>query len=143
MDRHSKEQRRRIMQAVKSQGSKLEITFAKALWAKGLRYRKNNRTVFGTPDFTFKKYKVAIFIDSEFWHGKNWKNKKNEIKSNQEFWTNKIERNIKRDKEVSKFLLKDGWKVLRFWGNEVIKNLDNCINKVEETLNEAKRNNYH
>lgn len=76
MDRLTKEQRRKNMQAVKSKGSKIETLLAKALWAKGYRYRKNDRTVFGNPDLTFKKHKIAIFCDSEFWHGKDWELRK-------------------------------------------------------------------
>src|SRR5690606_24511903 len=72
----SKEQRRKNMQAVKSKGSKIETLLGKEMWKKGLRYRRNDKTVFGKPDFTFKKYKIAVFCDSEFWHGKDW-----EIKS--------------------------------------------------------------
>jgi len=75
MDKLTKEQRRKNMQAIKSKGSKIEIMLAKAMWEKGLRYRKNDKTVIGKPDFTFKKYKIAVFCDSEFWHGKDWKKK--------------------------------------------------------------------
>ena len=130
MDKLTKEQRRKNMQAVKATGSKIEVALAKALFAKGYRYRKNNKTVFGKPDITFKKIKLAIFVDSEFWHGKNWAIKKYEHKSNQEFWYKKIERNIERDIEVNTALLKDGWKVLRFWGEDINKNLLICVSKI-------------
>ena len=136
MDKISTEQRKRNMQAIKSSGSKIERILAKNLWHKGHRYRKNDKTVFGKPDLTFKKKKIAIFVDSEFWHGKNWEHNKGEIKTNQEFWYTKIERNIERDKEVTEFLTKSGWIVLRFWGNDILKNLDSCINQIEEALNE-------
>jgi DNA mismatch endonuclease Vsr len=139
MDKLTKEQRRKNMQAVRASGSKIETALAKALYAKGLRYRKNDRTVFGKPDFTFKKYKIAIFVDSEFWHGKDWETRKFDHKSNQEFWIAKIERNIKRDKEVNKKLAEEGWKVLRFWGKDITKNLDKCINKIQKTINETGR----
>ncbi len=137
-DKLTPEQRRRNMQAVKSKGSKIEVALAKALWQKGLRYRKHNKTVFGKPDFTFKKYKIAIFVDSEFWHGKDWETKKHDHKSNQDFWFKKIERNMERDVEVSQKLTADGWKVLRFWGKEIQKNLQNCVNIIEQTINDAK-----
>lgn len=71
MDKLTKEQRIKNMKAVKSKGSKIEIMLAKAMWGKGYRYRKNDKSVFGKPDFTLKKYKIAIFCDSEFWHGKD------------------------------------------------------------------------
>jgi DNA mismatch endonuclease Vsr len=138
-DKLTPEQRRRNMQAVKSTGSKIEVALAKALWAKGLRYRKHNKTVFGKPDFTFKKYKIAIFVDSEFWHGKDWETKKHDHKSNQDFWFKKIERNMERDGEVSRKLTADGWKVLRFWGKEIQKNLQNCVTVIEQSIKNAKK----
>lgn len=141
MDRLTKEQRRKNMQAVKSKGSKIEVLLGKAMWAKGLRYRKNDKSVFGKPDFTFKKYKVAVFCDSEFWHGKDWEIKKHEHKSNVKFWHQKIERNIQRDKEVNAELLKTGWKVVRFWGKEIEADSLNCAIKVEAIINEAGRKN--
>ena len=141
MDKLTKEQRKKNMQAVKATGSKIETTLAKALFARGHRYRKNNKTVYGKPDLTFKKLKIAAFVDSEFWHGKDWETRKHEHKSNQAFWLAKIERNIERDKEVNLHLLKDGWKILRFWGADIEKKLQNCIIKIEDTINETKREN--
>ncbi|MCX6323816.1 MAG: very short patch repair endonuclease [Sphingobacteriales bacterium] len=141
MDKLTVEQRRKNMQAVRASGSKIETALAKALFAQGLRYRKNDRTVFGKPDLTFKKYKLAVFVDSEFWHGKDWETRKFDHKSNQEFWLTKIERNIERDNEVNEKLIAEGWKVLRFWGKDITKNLDNCINKIQKTINETERKN--
>lgn len=130
MDRHTPEQRSKNMRAVKSKDTKPEVILCKALWKLGYRYRKNNKTVFGKPDLTFKKYKLAVFIDSEFFHGKDWEIRKHEIKSNQDFWHKKIERNIERDKEVNEFLFNSGWKVVRFWDKQVTKNLDDCVSKI-------------
>jgi len=118
------------MQAIKSSGSEIERIFGQALWSRGYRYRKNNRNVFGTPDFTFKKLKIAVFLDSEFWHGKDWEERKLQHKSNKEFWLNKIGRNIERDRRVNEHLNADGWTVLRFWGQDIKKNLDKCLEKV-------------
>lgn len=129
------------MQAVKYKGSKIEIMLAKEMWKRGLRYRKNDKSVFGKPDLTLKKYKLAIFVDSEFWHGKDWEARKYDHKSNLEFWLSKIERNIVRDKEVNDKLIADGWKVLRFWGKDITKKLDECINKIQTTINETERKN--
>lgn len=141
MDKITKEQRSKNMQAIKSKGSKIEIALGKALWAKGFRYRKNNNKIFGKPDITFAKLKIAIFVDSEFWHGKDWLKRKHDIKSNISFWQNKIERNILRDKEVNKRLKKDGWKVIRFWGHQIQKNLNNCVDKVINSINEKSTRN--
>jgi len=139
MDKLSREQRRKNMQAVKSKGSKIETMLGKEIWKKGLRYRKNNKSVFGKPDFTFKKYKIAVFCDSEFWHGKEWETRKHEHKSNVDFWYKKIERNIERDVEVNKQLKAEGWEVLRFWGKEIEKNLFLCVKKVEQAINAKKQ----
>ncbi len=123
------------MRAIKNKGSKIEIKLGKALWRKGYRYRKNDKTVFGKPDFTFKRLKIAIFCDSEFWHGKDWEINKHEIKSNIKFWHKKIERNIQRDKDVNEELLKNDWKVLRFWGEDIEKKLDFCTLQIEDEIN--------
>lgn len=139
MDRLTKEQRRKNMQAVKNKDSKIETMLGKALWRKGYRYRKNDKTVFGKPDFTFKKYKIAVFCDSDFWHGKNWEERKRDHKTNIEFWHKKIERNIERDKEVSEELNKQGWTIIRFWGQDIKKNLLFCVEKVVKAINEEKR----
>ncbi|MBN2777116.1 MAG: very short patch repair endonuclease [Bacteroidales bacterium] len=135
MDKLTKEQRQKNMRAVKSKGSKIELMLGKAMWKKGLRYRTNDKTVFGIPDFTFKKFIVAVFCDSEFWHGKDWEIKKHEHKSNIKFWHQKIEGNIERDKEANHELSKNGWKVLRFWGKEIENDLLYCVVKVENAIN--------
>ena len=134
MDVLTKEQRRKNMQAIKSKDTKDEILLAKALWHRGQRYRKNNKTVYGKPDLTFKKYKVAIFIDSEYFHGKDWDVEKHRIKTNRNFWWAKIEGNMKRDKSVNEHLINSKWKVLRFWSKEIRKNLANCISLIEQQL---------
>ena len=134
MDVHSKEQRRKNMQAIKSTGTKGEILLSKALWKLGYRYRKNDKSTFGKPDLVFKRLKIAIFVDSEYFHGKNWDTEKYRIKSNREFWWKKIEGNINRDKIVNDYLQDNGWTILRFWSNEVQKNLESCVQLIEQTL---------
>lgn len=134
MDKLTKEQRKRNMQANKSKGTKPEILLAKMLFARGHRYRKNNKNVFGHPDFTFKKIKLAIFVDGEFWHGKEWNIRKYDHKTNKDFWIKKIERNIERDKDVNKELKKQGWTILRFWSKEIEKKLLSCVLKIENEI---------
>lgn len=131
MDVHTPQQRSKNMRAIKSRGTKMEVKLAKALWNEGYRYRKNNKTVFGNPDLTFKKYNLAIFVDGEFFHGKNWEDAKFRIKSNREFWWKKIEGNIKRDLKVTRQLKEDGWTVIRLWSKEIENNLNLCIRKIE------------
>lgn len=127
------------MRAIKSRNTKIEELLAKKLWKNGFRYRRNNKTVFGKPDFTFKSLKIAIFCDSEYFHGKDWETQKHRIKTNTEFWHKKIESNILRDKEVNEKLTKIGWKVIRFWGEELKKNLDICMDKIVEEIKVRKK----
>ena len=134
MDVHTPEQRSKNIRAVKATGTKDEVRLAKALWHLGYRYRKNDKSVFGKPDLTFKNHKVAIFVDSEFFHGKDWETQKLRIQSNQEFWHKKIGRNIERDKEVNDYLTNNGWTVLRFWSKEVKNNLWKCINRITRQI---------
>ena len=132
MDRHTPEQRRKNMQAVKNKNSKIEILLRQELWKRGLRYQKNRNDVFGKPDIVFKGKKIAVFCDSEFWHGYNWEVRKNDIKSNREFWIPKIERNMERDREVTERLESDGWKVLRFWGKQIKRDVVSCADEIEK-----------
>ena len=134
MDNHTKEQRRKNMQAVKNKDSKIELLLRKELWARGLRYQKNSKKVFGKPDIVFISKKVAVFCDSEFWHGYDWDNKKNDIQSRREFWIPKIERNMQRDIQVTTRLTQEGWTVLRFWGNEIKHDLKSCADIIETTV---------
>ena len=135
MDRHTPEQRRRNMQAIRSTGSRIEVTLAKALFVRGHRYRKNDKTVFGKPDLTFKRLKIAVFVDSEFWHGKDWATEKARHKSNVAYWHQKIERNMERDKLVNRTLRKAGWRVLRFWGKQVLTRPESCVREIEKVIN--------
>ena len=97
---------------------------------------KNNKSVFGKSDFTFKKYKVAVFVDGEFFHGKDWETKKKSV-TNADFWIAMIERNMQRDKEVNEHLRANGWTVLRFWSQEVKKNLDGCVAIIKDAIDKA------
>ncbi len=134
MDNHSPEQRHKNMKAIKSKDTKIEVMLRKELWARGLRYQKNSKKVFGKPDIVFIGKKVAVFCDSEFWHGYDWDNKKKEFKSHQEFWIPKIEKNIARDNLVNETLENSDWTVLRFWGNDIKKNLQACADEIERTV---------
>ena len=134
MDKHTPEQRRKNMQAVKSKDSQIELLLRKELWARGLRYRKNVNRIYGKPDIVFIGKKVAVFCDSEFWHGYNWEERKKDFKSHQEFWIPKIERNMERDAEVTAKLESEGWTVIRFWGNEIKKNTAQCADIIEKAV---------
>ena len=135
-DRLTAEQRHKNMKNIKGKDTAIEITLRKALWHKGYRYRKNYKKLAGKPDIALTKYKIAIFCDSEFFHGKDWDNLKEQLErgNNSSFWIQKISRNIERDEEVNKQLRSEGWTVIRFWGKDIIKNLDDCIKTIEEII---------
>lgn len=136
MDVLTPEQRHRNMANIKSKDTSIELLLRKALWNKGYRYRKNYKSLPGKPDIVLTKYKIAIFCDSEFFHGKDWEIKKEKLKksSNSTYWISKIERNMERDKENDQQLLFRGWTVIHFWGNDIKKHLDDCINVIEELI---------
>ena len=137
------EQRRRCMQANRSKGTKPERMLAQELWHRGYRYHKNVRGIPGTPDICFKSRKVAVFVDGDFWHGRDWLQARQRIKSSKEFWFNKIERNMARDRRTDQRLKSRGWRVLRFWASDVVKHLAECANRVEEVLREEQIQHLH
>ncbi len=120
------------MKRVKSKDTSIEIILRKALWNKGYRYRKNCKDVIGKPDLCFKGKKLAVFCDSEFWHGKYFIEGKYIPKTNRKFWMEKLKRNIERDKKVNAKLKENGWTVLRFWESDIRKNTDKCIEIFEK-----------
>lgn len=136
MDNLTKEQRRKNMQHIRSKDSVIEKKLRKALWDRGYRYRKNYKDLPGKPDIVLTKYKIAIFCDGEFFHGKDWKILKPRLEksNNSEFWKRKIKRNMERDEEVNKQLLFLGWTVIRFLGKDIMKNTEECIRVVEEAI---------
>ncbi len=127
-------ERSKIMGKIRGKNTKPELAFRKALWAAGYRYRINYKKLIGKPDIVLNRYKTIIFIDGEFWHGYNWQERKDKIKTNREFWIPKIERNIQRDKEVNAALENLGYTIFRFWETDIKKNLDTCLQKVITSL---------
>lgn len=129
-------ERSKFMGKIGGKNTKPELQFRKALWAAGYRYRIDYKKLIGKPDIVLKKYKTAIFIDGEFWHGYNWEERKENIKTNRDFWIPKIERNLQRDREVNITLEALGFKVFRFWEREIKRNLDYCLNVVVSHIND-------
>jgi DNA mismatch endonuclease (patch repair protein) len=136
MDNLTKEQRRKNMQRIKAKDTSIEVKLRKALWNKGYRYRKNYGSLPGKPDIALTKYKIAIFCDSEFFHGKDWEVLKPRLEksNNSQYWISKISRNRERDDEINKKLLFEGWTVVRFWGKDIVKNVDECVKVIEEAV---------
>ncbi|MHA7842141.1 MAG: very short patch repair endonuclease [Winogradskyella sp.] len=137
---YTTKKRSRQMSKIRGKNTKPELLFRKALWKKGVRYRVDSKQLPGRPDVSIKKYKLAIFIDGEFWHGYNWDERKPTIKSNRGFWIPKIDRNMQRDREVNQQLKEMDFTVFRFWTHEVKDNLKTCINDVMMYLDLAKSN---
>ena len=140
MDVLTKEQRHKAMSHIKPKDTKIERVLRKALWKKGYRYRKNYKKLPGRPDIALTKYKIAIFCDSEFFHGKDWDELKVRLlgSNNSEYWTHKIQTNIERDGRIDKELRFLGWTVLHFWGKDIIKNPDECVRTIEESIFQTK-----
>lgn len=127
-------ERSKIMSKIRGKNTKPELVFRKALYAAGYRYRIDYKKLIGKPDIALPKYRTVIFIDGEYWHGKNWKERKPKVKTNRDFWIAKIERNMQRDEEVTAALKQKGYTVFRFWETEVKKDLETSLAKVLEHL---------
>ena len=121
---------------IRGKDTSIEVALCKALWAKGYRYRKNYKKLPGSPDIVLTKYQIAIFCDGEFFHGKDWHILKPRLEKgkNPDYWVKKIERNIQRDKEKDNLLNYMGWTVIHFWGKDILKNTDECLRVIEETI---------
>lgn len=134
------EQRKKIMSHIRRKDTSIELTLRKELWHRGYRYRKNYKELPGSPDICLTKYKLAIFCDSEFFHGKDWEVLKPRIAegNNGQYWVKKIQENINRDEDVDKRLNYLGWTVIHFWGKDILKNTDECIKVIEETIFDLK-----
>ncbi len=130
------EQRQKAMKNVKHKDTDIELLLRKALWKKGYKYRKNYSCLPGNPDIALTKYKIAIFCDGELWHGYNWEILKPQLQNghNGDYWISKISKNMEHDDKVNKELLFLGWTVIRFWGNDIKKNVDECVKVVEECI---------
>lgn len=130
------EKRHKNMSRIRCKDTSIEVTLRKALWKKGYRYRKNYKKLPGRPDIALTKYKIAIFCDGEFFHGKDWEVLKPKLEKgkNPNYWIPKIERNMERDQEKDKALLFAGWTVVHFWGKEILKNADECVKVIEEII---------
>ena len=126
--------RSRTMSRIRSKNTSIEVRLRKALWHSGIRYRVNYAKLPGSPDIAITKHKIVVFCDGEFWHGKDWKTKMAKIRSNRDYWLAKIERNIMRDNEANKALLYQGWKIIRFWGADIERDLNGCVEDVKEMI---------
>tara|TARA_Y100000815_G_C13350272_1_gene504155 strand:+ start:37321 stop:37794 length:474 start_codon:yes stop_codon:yes gene_type:complete len=127
---YTTKKRSKIMSKIRGKNSKPEVMLRKALWKENVRFRINTKQLPGKPDISIKKYQLAIFVDGEFWHGYQWPEKKQQLKSNKDFWIPKIERNMQRDREVNHQLQEMDFTVFRFWTHEIKNNLQSCVNDI-------------
>lgn len=133
-DIFSKKKRSWIMSRIRSTGTGIERIMEEQLIIRGIEFEKHAKNVVGKPDFVIRKNNIAVFCDSEWWHGHNWKQRKKKIGTRREFWIKKIDQNMKRDKNVNRSLRQEGWRVLRFWGFEIEKEPERCIGKIIEAM---------
>ena len=120
----------------KLEDTKIEIKLRIALWYVRIRYRKNYKALLGKLDIVITRHRIVVFCDSEFWHGKDWEDKRPRLQrgNNPDFWIKKIEKNMQRDRENDQKLNSLGWTVIHFWGDEITKSPDECVRVIEETI---------
>lgn len=133
MDKISKERRSYNMSRVRSKNTRPEIILFKLLRKSGIKFKKHYK-VTGRPDAAIPEKKIAVFIDGEFWHGKNFTEWKDDVS---EFWKNKIGGNIKRDRKNCRILKKDGWKIVRLWGRAFVRNPGVALLRIERLISET------
>ena len=140
MTKLTPEQRNKNMKAIRSKDTSIELILRKALYRRGFRYRKNYKALPGSPDIAITKHRIAIFCDSEFFHGKDWEALKLRLEngSSSTYWIKKITRNMERDRETEQALRFREWTVLRFWGDDIRKHTDDCVRAVEEAIFDQK-----
>lgn len=126
------------MQHIRAKDTQIELILRKALWSEGIRYRKNYDKLAGKPDIAITKYRIAIFCDGEFFHGKDWDKLQLKLKNsnNSEYWIKKIGRNIERDQEIEREIRAEDWTVIRFWGKDIKSNTRECIAVIKEAIHE-------
>lgn len=131
MDVLTKSQRHKSMSHIRSKDTKAEILLRKALWSRGIRYRKNYKRLPGTPDIALTRYRIAVFVDGDFWHARSHHEHPGEqVDTNKDYWQKKLQRNVDRDREVNDALTELGWLVLRFWETDIKKNLDGVVEEI-------------
>ena len=138
MDNLKPDQRKKNMQHIRAKDTQIELILRKALWSEGIRYRKNYDKLPGKPDIAITKYRIAIFCDGEFFHGKDWDKLQLKLKNsnNSEYWIKKIGRNIERDQEVEREIRAEDWTVIRFWGKDIKSSTGECIAVIKEAIHE-------
>lgn len=133
MDVMTRAQRHKNMQHIRAKDTRPEVLLRKALWHRGLRYRKNWRALPGTPDIALTRQHIAIFVDGDFWHARGHEARPGEqVATRSTYWQKKLTRNVERDREATAALTQAGWLVLRFWASDVERDLTGVVEKIME-----------
>ncbi|MBQ7417114.1 MAG: very short patch repair endonuclease [Acidaminococcaceae bacterium] len=132
MVRLTLEKRSKIMKAIRSNNTSIEIMLRRELWKRNIRYRIHAKILGCKQDISIKKYKLAIFVDGDFWHGHDFSDKR--IHTNKKYWDNKIRRNMERDLDQTIMLRDEGWIVLRFWESEIKSDVSDCVDKIVKVI---------
>ncbi len=130
------------MSKVRLKCGKAETVLAKRLWHLGYRYWKNYKKLPGSPDIAIQRYHIAVFVDGEFWHGKNWEDRRERLQRNREYWIEKIEENMVRDIRNNESLRQIGWYPVRFWEKDVLKNTDICVDTILAIIRTQQEHNH-
>ena len=138
-DMFDKKKRTRIMRTVRTSNTEPEKKLAAALKDLDVRFHRNDVRVFGKPDFVFRKVRLALFVDGDFWHGRTWFEERAAPATNTDFWIRKFERNRLRDRLVNRTLRRAGWSVLRLWGSDVRTNPVASARRVRNRLRRVTR----
>jgi len=128
MDVFSKKKRSEIMSKIRSKNTKAELIVFRELQKRKIYFQKHYKKTIGSPDIALPRKKIAIFIDGDFWHGRNFSKTKKRLPK--KYWQEKIGSNILRDKRNMTKLKRQGWKVLRIWERELLKNKEGAIGKI-------------
>ena len=136
LDEPVSEQRRNNMKAIHSNNTRIELLLRRELFRRGVRYRVNRKILATRPDISVAKYKIAVFCDGDFWHGKDYYDGR--VQHNKAYWDAKIKRNMERDFEQTILLRDEGWTVLRFWGSEIKEDVVSCAQRIVDSINRKK-----
>jgi DNA mismatch endonuclease (patch repair protein) len=115
-----------------ARNTRAEIALRRAIWQRGLRYRLHAKDLPGKPDIIFRKARVLVFCDGDFWHGRNFDQRRGRLArgNNADYWISKIKGNVVRDARQNRLLRQAGWRILRFWETDVLRNPQKAADRV-------------
>lgn len=135
-DNMTPEQRRMTMSRIRGRNTKVELVVRKELHRRGYRFRVNAAWLVGKPDIVFTRFRLAIFVDGDFWHGWKFDQWSQKLAP---YWREKISENITRDLRNRALLRREGWTVMHLWEHDVNKNMERCIQRIEAKLDQLRK----